>query len=299
MRGARDLPLPLRAAFLPPEDATRDDEPGEPARRLRFRAIFISDLHLGTPGCQAGPLLDFLRRTESDRLYLVGDIVDGWQLKRRWYWHQAHNDVVQKLLRKARKGCEVVYVPGNHDEAARPYAGLAFGGISIAHEAVHVTAKGERLLVVHGDMFDTVVRCARWLALLGDALYTFLLRLNRPLNAMRAHLGLPFWSLSRFAKLRVKNAVNYIGAFEEALAREASERGFDGIVCGHIHHAEIRRIGGIVYANDGDWVESLTALAETMDGELRILHWRDVVAATSAPEPVVVPAAAGLVAAGN
>ena len=279
MRGARDLPLPHLGAA-----AAADDGPDDGGHKLRYRAIFISDLHLGTPGCQATALLEFLRRTESDRLYLVGDIVDGWQLKRRWYWHQTHNDVVQKLLRKARKGTEVIYVPGNHDEAARPYAGVALGGIRIAEEAVHVTATGERLLVIHGDVFDTVVRYARWLALAGDAIYTFLLRLNRPLNALRARLDLPFWSLSQFVKLRVKNAVSYIGAFEEALAREARERGFDGVVCGHIHHAEIRRIGDILYANDGDWVESLTALAETHDGRLVILRWRDLAEAAGANE---------------
>ena len=291
MRGARDLPLPLAPGRRPP--ALSDDG----ARTRRYRAIFISDVHLGTPGCQAGALLEFLRRTESDRLYLVGDIVDGWQLKRRWYWHPTHNDVVQKLLRKARKGTEVIYVPGNHDEAAREYAGLAFGGITIQSEAVHVTATGARLLVIHGDVFDTVVRCSRWLALLGDALSTFLLRLIRPLNGMRARFGLPYWSLSQFLKLRVKNAVSYIGAFEDALSREARERGFDGVVCGHIHHAEIRRIGDILYANDGDWVESMTALAETHDGELVILRWRDMANSTSpdrfaAAMPEAAPAAA-------
>lgn len=288
MRDARDLPLPAAPARSPhPDD--RDDG----ARRHRFRALFISDLHLGTPGCQATALLEFLRRTDSDRLYLVGDIVDGWQLRRRWYWHQAHNDVVQKVLRKARKGTEVVYIPGNHDEAARAYAGLAFGGITIMNEAVHVTARGARLLVTHGDVFDTVVRCSRWLALVGDALYTFLLRLNRPLNALRGRLGLPYWSLSQFLKLRVKNAVSYIGAFEEALSREARERGFDGVVCGHIHHAEIRRIGDVLYANDGDWVESMTALAETQEGELVILRWKDM---ANAPPPVPARAHASVAA---
>jgi UDP-2,3-diacylglucosamine pyrophosphatase LpxH len=252
--------------------------------RLRFRAIWISDTHLGTPGCQARPLLEFLRRTESQYLYLVGDIIDGWQLKRRWYWHQSHNDVIQKVLRKARKGTTVVYIPGNHDEAARHYLGLAFGGIAIREEAVHTTAAGQRLLVTHGDFFDGVVQCARWLALLGDVMYAFTLRLNRHLNTLRGRLGLPYWSLSQYLKHRVKNAVAYIGAFEEALAREARRRELDGVVCGHIHRAEIREIDGILYCNDGDWVESLTALVETVDGELRILNWHEVLAATSAPE---------------
>ena len=247
-------------------------------RPLRYRAIFISDLHLGTPGCQAAALLEFLRRTESDDLYLVGDIVDGWQLRRRWYWHQSHNDVIQKLLRKARKGTRVVFVPGNHDEGARDFVGVAFGGIAIQHEAVHTTADGRRLLVTHGDLFDGVIRCARWLALLGDVLYTVALRLNRHFNVVRARLGLPYWSLSQYLKHKVKNAVSYIGAFEEAVAREARERGFDGVVCGHIHHAEMRRIGETLYCNDGDWVESLTALVEHADGRLEIVRWAEFAA---------------------
>ena len=246
------------------------------AEPLRFRAIFISDCHLGTPGCQAAALLEFLRCTESDHLYLVGDIIDGWQLKRRWYWHQSHNDVVQKVLRKARKGTQVVYVPGNHDEAARHYVGVDFGGIAIRHEATHVTRDGRRLLVIHGDRFDAVVTCARWLALLGDRLYTLILKLNQHFNAVRARLGLPYWSLSRFLKLSVKNAVRYIGAFEDALAREARTRGFDGIVCGHIHHAEVRTIGDILYCNSGDWVESLTAIVEAHDGALFVLRWQEM-----------------------
>jgi UDP-2,3-diacylglucosamine pyrophosphatase LpxH len=266
------------------------DEPARSFEPWRFRTIWISDIHLGTPGCQVSALLEFLRATESDRLYLVGDIIDGWQLKRRWYWSQSHNDVVQKLLRKARKGTEVVYIPGNHDEAARHYLGVDFGGIAIRQEAIHVTATGQRLLVTHGDFFDAVVQCARWLALLGDVLYTFILKLNAHFNAARARLGLPYWSLSRFLKHKVKNAVSYIGAFEEALAREARERGLDGVVCGHIHQAEIRDIDGILYCNDGDWVESLTALVETHDGALRIVHWHEMLTATLARAPTPIPA---------
>jgi UDP-2,3-diacylglucosamine pyrophosphatase LpxH len=244
---------------------------------LRFRTIWISDTHLGTAGCQAGRLLDFLRRTESDYLYLVGDIIDGWQLRRRWYWHQSHNDVVQKILRKARKGTAVIYIPGNHDEAARHFLDLAFGGIAIRDEAIHTTARGQRLLVTHGDLFDGVVQYAKWLAYLGDSLYNFTLVLNRALNALRARLKLPYWSLAQFLKHKVKNAVSFIVAFEEALAAEARAKGLDGVVCGHIHKAEMRDIGGILYCNDGDWVESLTALVESPEGELRILHWHDVI----------------------
>ncbi len=260
------------AAGTPHPSRPRDD-------RFRFRAVFISDTHLGTPGCQARALLEFLRRTDSDYLYLIGDIIDGWQLKRRWYWHQSHNDVVQKVLRKARKGTEVVYIPGNHDEAARHYVGVAFGGIAIRDEAVHTTAQGKRFLITHGDLFDGVIQCAPWLALAGDVLYTLTLRLNRHFNALRGHFGLPYWSLSQFLKHKVKNAVSYIAAFEQALAREARRRGLDGVICGHIHKAEIRDIDGIQYCNDGDWVESLTALVETREGVLRILRWHDMAGA--------------------
>jgi UDP-2,3-diacylglucosamine pyrophosphatase LpxH len=273
--GQDPMPAALRAMI----DGAAPTEENMHRARYRYRAIFISDTHLGTPGCRADALLDFLRRTESEHLYLVGDIVDGWQLKRRWFWHQSHNDVVQKLLRKARKGTNVVYIPGNHDEAARHFYELALGGIVIRSEAVHTTARGQRLLVIHGDLFDGVVQCARWLALLGDVLYTMILKLNQHFNALRARVGLPYWSLSQFLKHRVKNAVSYITSFENALAREARLRRFDGVVCGHIHKAEIRDIDGILYCNDGDWVESLTALVETFSGELRIVHWHEVAGA--------------------
>jgi UDP-2,3-diacylglucosamine pyrophosphatase LpxH len=266
--------------------AVDPDEGAASHGKLRFRAIWISDTHLGTPGCQSRALLEFLRRTESRYLYLVGDIVDGWQLKRRWYWHQGHNDVIQKILRKARKGTSVVYIPGNHDEAARHYIGHAFGGIVICDEAIHTTADGRRLLVTHGDLFDGVVQCARWLALLGDAVYKFTLKLNQYFNALRGRLGLPYWSLSQYLKHRVKNAVSYIVAFEEALADEARRRRLDGVICGHIHRAEVRTIDGILYCNDGDWVESLTALVETPEGELRILGWQELLAATGGIETV-------------
>ena len=249
-----------------------DDREG----KLRFRTIWISDLHLGSTSCQAGLLLDFLRNTESENLYLVGDIVDGWQLRRRWYWPQAHNDVVQKILRKARKGTVVVYIPGNHDAFGRHFANISFGGIELREDAVHTTADGRRLLVVHGDLFDGVIQCARWLAFVGDQVYLFILHLNRWFNAVRARLGFSYWSLSQFLKHKVKNAVSYITDFEIALAQEARRRGVDGVVCGHIHKAEIRQIGDVLYCNDGDWVESLTALVETEQGELAILHWKEI-----------------------
>lgn len=239
----------------------------------RYRAIWISDLHLGTPGCQATKLLDFLKHTESTYLYLVGDIVDGWALRRRWFWHQSHNDVVQKILRKSRKGTFVTYIAGNHDEVARNFLGLAFGGIAIEDEVVHITEKGKRLLVLHGDRFDGVIQCAKWLAYLGDQAYTVMLKVNQWFNWGRRHAGLPYWSLSQYLKQRVKNAVSYITSFEDALAREAKTRNFDGVVCGHIHQPEIREIDGVTYCNDGDWVESLSALVETMDGELKLVYW--------------------------
>lgn len=246
-----------------------DDSPTGPA--LRVRTVFISDLHLGTPGCQAEALLDFLREVDCQTLYLVGDIIDGWQLRRSWYWPQAHNDVVQKLLRKARKGTRVVFVPGNHDEFARRYVSHNFGGIDVVEDCVHDTADGRRLWVTHGDHFDGVIQCARWLAHVGDAAYEITLKVNRHLNRLRGRLGLPYWSLSRYLKLKVKRAVSYVSDFEQAVAREARKRGADGVVCGHIHHAEIRSIDGLLYCNDGDWVESLTALVEHFDGRLEIL----------------------------
>ena len=243
------------------------------APRLRVRSVWISDIHLGTPGCQAAALLDFLRSVDSDHLYLVGDIVDGWQLRRGWYWPQAHNDVVQKLLRKARKGTRVVFVPGNHDEFARKFIGVRVGGIEVVDDCVHVTADGRRLWVVHGDDFDGVLQCARWLAHVGDSAYGVALEVSRHLNRLRARCGLPYWSLSKYLKLKVKRAVSFIGDYERAVAREARMRGVQGVVCGHIHHAELREIDGVLYANDGDWVESLTALVEHVDGRLELLDW--------------------------
>jgi len=260
-------------ANVPGDDASHEDAPREHKRH--YRSVWISDLHLGTPGCQAKALLDFLKHVECETLFLVGDIVDGWQLRRSWYWPQAHNDVVQKILRKARKGTRVIFIPGNHDEFARKYVGHNFGGIDVAEEWVHETADGQKLWVMHGDYFDGVIQCAKWLAHVGDSLYEFTLKLNRYLNSLRARMGLPYWSLSKYLKLKVKRAVSFIGDFEAAVAREARRRGVQGVVCGHIHHAELREIDGITYANDGDWVESLTALAEQADGRLEIIDWAE------------------------
>ena len=253
-----------------------------------YRTIWLSDIHLGTRGCKAEFLLDFLRHNEAMTIYLVGDIVDGWQMRKSWYWPQAHNDVVQKLLRKVRAGTRVIYVPGNHDECLRDYANLHFGGVEVVEEAVHVTADGRRLLVIHGDCFDAIVKHARWLALLGDNAYTLALWINNHFNRIRRTFGYEYWSLSAFLKLRVKNAVMYIGSFAEALCAEARGRNFGGVVCGHIHHAEIRDLGGVLYCNDGDWVESCTAMVEHFDGTLEIVYWAEERATYAEPAPLPV-----------
>jgi UDP-2,3-diacylglucosamine pyrophosphatase LpxH len=240
-----------------------------------YRTIWISDVHLGTRGCKAEYLLDFLRCNDAKTIYLAGDIVDGWRLRRSWYWPQSHNDIVQEMLRKVRNGTRVIYVPGNHDEWLRDYVTLHFGGIEVLNEAIHVTADGRRLLVIHGDWFDLIVKHARWLATLGDGAYTFALWVNNHFNKIRRWLGYDYWSLSAFLKLKVKNAVQYIGSFANALTDEARRRSLDGVVCGHIHHAEIRDVDGILYCNDGDWVESCTALVEHFDGRLAIINWAE------------------------
>lgn len=263
-----------RSPVLP--DWIHEPERREPHRpRLRFRTIWISDVHLGTPGCNAELLLDFLKSVECETLYLVGDIIDGWQLRKGWYWPPRHNDVVRNILKRAKHGTRVVYVPGNHDELFRDYVGLDFGGLELVPEEIHVTADGRRLLVLHGDQFDSIVLYARWLAFLGDSAYTLLLKSNAMVNAVRKSFGLPYWSLAAHLKKRVKNAVQFIGKYEEVVAHAAADRHFDGVVCGHIHSAEIRQFGDITYYNDGDWVESCTALVEHHDGQIEILDWAD------------------------
>lgn len=239
----------------------------------RYRTVFVSDVHLGTRGCQAEMLLDFIRHMECDTLYLVGDIVDGWKMKSGWYWPQAHNDVVQKILRLARKGVNVVYIPGNHDDRIRDFCGIHFGGVVVARDAIHEGADGRRFLVTHGDEFDGVVQHAKWLAFLGDYSYRALLSANTLFNRVRRRMGFGYWSLSAYLKTRVKNALHFIEDFEGAVAEEARRRGVDGVICGHIHKAEMRQIEDILYINDGDWVESCTALVEHMDGRMEILEW--------------------------
>lgn len=244
-------------------------------RPQRYRSIWISDVHLGFRGCAAEFLLDFLHSIECETLYLVGDIVDVWELKRRVFWPQAHNNVIRTILGKAKKGTKVIYIPGNHDEIFRDYCGMDFGNVQVRRNAIHETADGRRLLVMHGDEMDQVVKCSRFLAVLGSRAYDLLLWLNRYVNAVRKLFGRPYWSLAAFLKHKVKNAVNFISSFEKGVAHEARRHGADGVVCGHIHRAEITQIEGILYCNDGDWVESCTALAENFEGTLKILRWTD------------------------
>ena len=246
--------------------------------RRKYRTIWISDIHLGTKGCNAAMLIDFLDSTDSEIMYLVGDIIDGWRLKKRPYWPASHNDIVWRILKRAKRGTRIIYIPGNHDEMMRQFSGMNFGGVEIARAAFHTTADGRRLMVLHGDEFDTIMLAHRWLAFVGDALYHLLLGANRWVNAVRERFGLPYWSLSKVAKHKVKNAVEFISAYEEVVSRAAAERGLDGVVCGHIHTAEIREWGGVTYYNDGDWVEGCTALVEHFDGRMEILHWPEEMA---------------------
>lgn len=271
---------------IPSDQRTDTTEPG-------YRAVFISDVHLGTRTAQAHALLDFLRTVDADTFYLVGDIVDFWRVRRGPHWPQAHNDVLQKLLRKVRKGSRIVFIPGNHDEGLRDFCGMHFGGIEIQQSCVHLTATGRRYIVMHGDEFDIVVRNAKWLAFLGDRGYETALWLNNPLNWVRRHLGLGYWSFSAYLKNRVKKAVAFIGAYEEAVAGEARRHGADGIICGHIHHAADRQIGDIHYLNCGDWVESCTAIVESRRGKLRLIHWDADTAWSSAPSSHPTPAVIG------
>jgi UDP-2,3-diacylglucosamine pyrophosphatase LpxH len=252
-----------------------------PTAPRHYRAIFISDIHLGTKRAQTGALLDFLRTTESEQLYIVGDFIDNWSLRKAWFWDQMHNDVVQKLLRKARKGTKLVYIPGNHDENFRNFLNLRFGRVAVLEETIHHCANGKRYLVLHGDKFDGVVRFAPWLAKLGDTAYEFSMQLNATVNGVRRVFRLPYWSLSAFLKNRVKKAVEFISHFEDAVVREAKARNCQGVICGHIHTPDDRMIDGIHYLNDGDWVESCTALVEHADGTFEIINWH-----AAAPERI-------------
>lgn len=241
----------------------------------KYKTVWISDVHLGTKGCRADMLHDFLKSFHCDTLYLVGDIIDGWRMRKNIYFPQSHVDVVRKVLSKATHGTRVIYVTGNHDEFLRLYADfdLRFGNVAVVDKAAHTTVDGRQFLVIHGDAFDGITRYAKWLALLGDAAYEFALFTNRIYNKIRAHFGMGYWSLSAFLKNKVKKAVDFICHFEDALARECHKQGYDGVICGHIHHAEIKQISDVTYANCGDWVESCTALVEDFEGNISIVNW--------------------------
>ena len=242
-------------------------------KKLKVRSVFVSDVHLGFKGCQAEALLHFLHSVETDYLFLVGDIVDCWALKRAPYWPQLHTNVVRSILGKAKHNTKVIYIPGNHDELMREYIGYTFGNVLVCEDYVHTTADGKKLLVMHGDQFDVIVKHSRFLSKIGAVAYGNLLSMNQYVNTIRKMFGHSHWSLAGWLKHKVKNAVDYIGSFESALAQFAKARGADGVVCGHIHHAEIRDIDGTLYCNDGDWVESCTALLEQPDGKLELVHW--------------------------
>lgn len=244
-----------------------------PLHPMRVRSIFVSDVHLGFKGCQATLLLDFLRSSRCDNLFLIGDIIDVWNMRNGVYWPQSHNDVIRTILGKAKHGTRVYYIPGNHDDVFRDYDGIRFGNLSIHLDYIHTTADGRRLLLLHGDEFDGVVQCSPWLAHVGGRAYAVLLWLNRYVNRVRRRFGYRYWSLAAFLKHKVKNAVSYISNFEEAVSRAARKRRVDGLVCGHIHRPEIRRMNGVLYCNDGDWVESCSALVEHPDGRLELIDW--------------------------
>jgi len=239
----------------------------------RVRSVFISDVHLGFPGCSADHLAHFLRSIRCDNLYLVGDVIDFWYLKKKRYWSQSHNNVVRCILGKAKHDTRVVFIPGNHDEVLRQYDGVTLGNVRIMNRAVHEAADGRRYLLIHGDEYDCIVKNSRIVAMLGSAMYDWLLYANRLVNAVRSNLGHDDWSLARFLKHKVKNAVSYISSFEKAVVSEARHQQVDGLICGHIHHAEITRIQDTLYLNCGDWVESNTALVELFDGTIELLHW--------------------------
>src|SRR5262245_3296398 len=261
-------------------DASREQFRGP----KRYRAAWISDAHLGTRGCNATALLDFLRETDFATLHIVGDLIDIWSLRRAIYWPQQHNDVIQKILRKARKGARVIYIPGNHDELVTSFCGV-YGNIEIAERVIHMTASGERILIIHGHELDTVVQNVKWLAFAGDLGYQFLLSLNPLINFVRRRFGLGYWSLSAYAKRTVKDAVSFIGKFEAAVAHYAERYHVDGVLCGHIHSAAIREFGRVAYYNCGDWVESCTALVEGDDGVIALVHYHPHAASGRAGTP--------------
>lgn len=274
----------LLPGLLGPE--TRES-PGR--SRWQVRTAFLSDVHLGSRGCRAAELLQFLDSVRMDELIIVGDLIDFWSLRRSFYWPAEHNAVLRAILGKAKQGTRVVYIPGNHDAEMREFVGAAFGLIEIQRDYIHRTAAGERMLVLHGDEFDGVVKCSRWLAAFGSHVYDLTLDLNRHFNRIRGALGYSYWSLASYLKDRVPNARQYIASFEHAVAHEARRRGVDGVVCGHIHRPQLRRIDGLLYCNDGDWVENCTALVEDRNGRLALWHWVELSAGLPLPETAATP----------
>jgi UDP-2,3-diacylglucosamine pyrophosphatase LpxH len=265
--GGQEIPQPQ---WMQEEAAEDRPTTGEPRKH---RSIWISDIHLGTRGSKADFLCDFLKHNDCETLYLVGDIIDGWRMKKRTYWPQAHINVIRRILTRSKRGTNVIYVTGNHDEFLRRYSGMSFGNIHLVDEAIHTTADGRDLWVVHGDAFDSIVCNQQWLALVGDWAYEMMLRFNVVFNRIRQLLGLDYWSLSAYLKYRVKQAVSFISNYEKTLANECKKRGLQGVVCGHIHHPQVETIDDIQYANCGDWVESCSALIEDQQGQLEVIHW--------------------------
>lgn len=258
-----------------------------PKRVVQVRSVWISDVHLGFRGCNADLLLDFLHHVRCDYLYLVGDIIDVWEMKKHPFWPQEHNNVIRTILGKAKHDTKVIYIPGNHDEYLRDFDGTIFGNVEIRNETIHTTADNRKLLILHGDKFDYIVKHSPFIAKIGSRLYDHLLQANRLVNTVRRKFGFPYWSLAAFLKHKVKNAVQFISDFEKAVAREAAEQGVECVVCGHIHREEIRRINDVDYYNCGDWVESCTALLEHPDGSMEIIKWADL-----ANQTILLPKAA-------
>lgn len=263
---------------------------------MRLRTVFISDIHLGFKGCSADLLLEFLQQVEMDYLFLVGDIIDVWSMKKTMFWPQSHNNVLRTILGKAKRGTKVIFVPGNHDEVFRDFNGSVFGNLEIHNEYIHEASDGRRMLILHGDEFDNVVKFSPWLAKVGSNIYDLLLAINPYINWVRRRFDLPHWSLAGYLKNKTKKAVQYIGSYEESVTQAARKRGVDAVVCGHIHRAEMRDMDGILYCNDGDWVESCTSLVEDMNGRLSLIEWpkireRLLAAKAAAPASATAPVA--------
>jgi len=244
---------------------------------MKYKSIFISDVHLGTRGCQADSLCVFLKNNTSENLFLVGDMLDGWRLKKRWYFPQSHANVIRRILTAAKRGARVEYILGNHDEAGRKFLNfdISFGNIKVSNRQDYIGLDGKRYLVIHGDFFDVLMHDKKWLMHIGDTLYNAMIYANVQFNRVRSLFGMDYWSLSKYLKQNTKHALNFINSYEEHLADYCKQHGYDGIICGHIHHAEIKEIDGVIYMNDGDWVESATALVEHFDGSWEIVHYAE------------------------